>query len=94
MFSVGDGTPVGDAQDDRLRLRAQETLQPSTCRRRVFGVAGSAAQPEKCVSEGDGVQEAPLVEPPTRCQTERLEDLPSGREPRHHKSKGTCAPVG
>ena len=27
MFSVGDGTPVGDAQDDCLRLRAQETLQ-------------------------------------------------------------------
>ena len=25
MFSVGDGTLVGDAKDDRLRLRAQET---------------------------------------------------------------------
>ena len=30
MSNVGDGTPVGDAWDDRLRLRAQETLQPSS----------------------------------------------------------------
>ena len=51
-------------------------------------------QPEKYVSEGDGVQEAPLVEPPTRCQTERPEDLPSGREPCHEKIKGTGAAVG
>ena len=49
---------------------------------------------EICVSEGDGVQEAPLVEPPTRCQTERPEDLPSGREPWNEKSKGTGAAVG
>ena len=44
MFNVGDGTPVGDASDDRLRLRAQETLQPSTDRRGVVGVVGPAAQ--------------------------------------------------
>ena len=49
--------------------------------------------PEKYVSEGDGVQEAFLVEPPTRCQTERPEDLPSGREPCHEKSKGNGAAV-
>ena len=34
----------------------------------------SMEPPEKYVSECDGVQEAPLVEPPTRCQTERPED--------------------
>ena len=44
MSNVGDGTPVGDALDDRLRLRAQETLQPSTDRRGVVGVVGPAAQ--------------------------------------------------
>ena len=46
------------------------------------------------MSEGDGEKEAPLVEPPTRCQTERPEDLPSGREPCHEKSKGTGAATG
>ena len=44
MFNAGDGTPVGDAMDDHLRLRAQETLQPSTDRRGVVGVVGPAAQ--------------------------------------------------
>ena len=34
------------------------------------------------------------MEPPTRCQTERPEDLPSGREPCHEKIKGTGAAVG
>ena len=42
MFIVGDGTPVGDAWDDRLR--AQETLQPSTDRRGVVGVVGPATR--------------------------------------------------
>ena len=44
MFSVGDGTSVGDAKDDRLRLRAQEALQQSTDRRGVVGVVGPAAE--------------------------------------------------
>ena len=50
--------------------------------------------PEKYVSECDGEKEAPLVEPPTRCQTERPEDPPSGREPCHEKNTGTGAAVG
>ena len=50
--------------------------------------------PEKFVSEGDGVQKAPPAKPPTRCQTERPEDLPSGRGPCHEKSKGFGAAVG
>ena len=50
--------------------------------------------PQKYVSEGDSEKEAPLVEPPTRCQTERPEDLPSGPELCHEKSKGTGAAVG
>ena len=41
----------------------------------------------RCVGSSPG-------EPPTRCQTQRPEDLPSGREPCHEKSKGTGATVG
>ena len=63
------------------------------CRRANVGVL-IMEPPEKYVSEGDGVKEAPLVQPPTRSQTERPEDLPSGREPCHENSKGTCAAVG
>ena len=43
--------------------------------------------PEKYASEGDGERKAPLVEPPTRCQTDRPEDHRDG----HKKSKGTGA---
>ena len=38
--------------------------------------------------------EALLMEPPTRCQTERPEEPPSRREPCHKKSEGTGAAVG
>ena len=69
-----------------------ETNMPK-CRRTISGVL-IMELPEKYVSEGDGEKEASLVEPPTRCQTERPEDLPSGREPCHEKSKGTGAGVG
>ena len=51
-------------------------------------------EPPENVSESDGEKKAPLVEPPTRCQTERPEDLPLGRETCHEKSKGTGAAVG
>ena len=44
MFNVGEVTPVRDAKDDRLRLRAQETLQPPTDLRGVVGKVGQAAQ--------------------------------------------------
>ena len=63
------------------------------CRRANSGVL-IMELPQKYVSEGDSEKEAPLVEPPMRCQTERPEDLPSGRELCPEKIKGTGAATG
>ena len=69
-----------------------ETNMPK-CRRANSGVL-IMQPPEKYVSEGDGEKVAPLVKPPTRSQTERPEDPPSGREQCNEKSKGTDAVEG